>query len=311
MGLTHLDEAPSHQFDIGHLRGTWTMLGEAAGCVTVGVRRLQIPAGGWSTPAHDHGRAEELFYVLGGRGIAWHNGRTAEIGAGDCILCKARAGAHSLHASEPLDVLAFGPREYDEAVRFPRLESALVGGRLIDGDPGAIDGLPAQFVREAELGPPELPAEIGPRPDTIVNVGAVETQLVERPNVVRRRRNLGQAVGSTNTGIQHVEVASGKESGPQHCHSSEEEIFIILEGDGVLVLDSEETPVRAGHVVSRPSGTGVSHMFRAGEPGLTYLAYGTRDPNDICYYPRSGKINFGGVRVIARVERLDYWDGEG
>jgi uncharacterized cupin superfamily protein len=311
MGLTHFDEAPSHQFDVGHLQGTWTMLGEAAGSVTVGVRRMQIPAGGWSTPAHDHGRAEELFYVLAGRGIGWHRGRTAEIGAGDCILCKARAGGHSMHASEPLDMLAFGPREYDEAVRFPRFGGALVGGRLIEGGPGAIDGLPAQFVREAELGPPELPAEIGPRPDTIVNMSAVEAQLVERPNVVRRRRNLGQAVGSTNTGIQHVEVDPGKESAPLHCHSSEEEIFVILDGDGVLVLDAEETPVHPGHVVSRPSGTGVSHMFRAGERGLTYLAYGTRDPNDICYYPRSNKINIGGVRVIARIERLDYWDGEG
>jgi uncharacterized cupin superfamily protein len=311
MGLTHFDEAPSHQFDVGHLQGTWTMLGEAAGCVTVGVRRMHIPAGGWSTPAHDHGRAEELFYVLAGRGIAWHRGRTAEIGAGDCILCKARAGAHSLNATESLDVLAFGPREYDEAVRFPQLGAALVGGRFIKGEPGAIDGLPAQFVREAEHGPPEVPSELGPRPDTIVNVGAVEGQLVERPNVVRRRRNLGQAVGSTNTGIQHVEVAPGKESAPLHCHSSEEEIFVMLDGDGVLVLDSEETPVRPGHVVSRPASTGVSHMFRAGEQGLTYLAYGTRDPSDICYYPRSNKINFGGVGVIARLERLDYWDGEG
>jgi uncharacterized cupin superfamily protein len=311
MGLTHFDEAPSHQFDVGHIQGTWTMLGEAAGCIAVGVRRLQIPAGSWSTPAHDHGRAEEMFYVLAGRGIVWHRGRTAEIGAGDCLVFRARAGAHSLHATEPLDVLAFGPREYDEAVRFPRFGAALVGGRFIEGGPGAIDGMPAQFVRESQLGPPELPPETGPRPDTIVNVADLEGDLVERPNVVRRRRNLGRAVGSTNTGIQHVEVAPGKESAPLHCHSSEEEIFVMLDGDGVLVLDAEETLVRSGNVVSRPAGTGVSHMFRAGQQGLTYLAYGTRDPNDICYYPRSGKINFGGVRVITRLERLDYWDGEG
>jgi mannose-6-phosphate isomerase-like protein (cupin superfamily) len=54
--------------------------------VGVGVTRLQIPSGGWSTPAHDHGVEEELFYVLGGRGLAWHKGETFEIGEGDCIL---------------------------------------------------------------------------------------------------------------------------------------------------------------------------------------------------------------------------------
>ena len=97
---------------------------------------------------------------------------------------------------------------------------------------------------------------------------------------------------------------------PPHCHSVEEEIFVILEGDGVLVLDEEETPVRAGNVVARPPGTGVAHMLRAGERGLTYLAYGTREPGDACYYPRSNKIAFRGVNVIARLDRLDYWDGE-
>ena len=78
----------------------------------------------------------------------------------------------------------------------------------------------------------------------------------------------------------------------------------------MLVLDDEETPVGQGHVVSRPPGTGVSHMFRAGEGGLTYLAYGTREPSDVCYYPRSNKILFRGVNLVARLERLDYWDGE-
>ena len=63
-------------------------------------------------------------------------------------------------------------------------------------------------------------------------------------------------------------------------------------------------------MISRPPGTGVSHAFVAGPEGLTYLAYGTRKPNDICYYPRSNKVFFRGIRLIARVERLDYWDGE-
>jgi uncharacterized cupin superfamily protein len=311
MGLTHFDEARSHTWALEHLQGRWTMLGESAGCVTVGVRRIEVPTGGWSTPAHEHGREEEIFYVLAGRGISWQRGRTAEIRAGDCILYRARRGAHTVHAVEPLDLLAFGNREHDESVAFPRLGASLLGNRFVETMPGSRDGVPMQFIRESEMGPPELPAEVGARPETIVNVQDVEAQHVERLNVVRTRRNLGRAIGSTNTGIQHVEVAPGKESVPLHCHSSEEEIFVMLDGDGVLVLDDdEETPVRPGHVVSRPAGTGVSHLFRAGDRGLTYLAYGTRDPNDICYYPRSNKINFGGVRVIARLERLEYWDGE-
>ena len=95
-----------------------------------------------------------------------------------------------------------------------------------------------------------------------------------------------------------------------HCHSLEEEIFVILEGDGTLLLDEVPTPVRSGHVVARPAGTGISHVFRAGESGMSFLAYGTREPGDLCFYPRSGKIAFRGLGVIARVQALDYWDGE-
>jgi uncharacterized cupin superfamily protein len=310
MGLTHFDEAPTREFDLGHLRGRWTFLGEAAGCVAVGVRRLRVPAGFWSTPAHEHGREEEIFYVLAGRGLSWQAGKTTEIGAGDCILYRARRGAHSIHApDQPIDLLAFGPREYDESVRFPRLGLSLVGNRGVATEPGSVDGAPLQFVRESELGPPELPAEAGSRPDSIVNVEAVEGKSIERQRVVRVRKDLGRAAGSLTTGLKHVVVAPGKESAPLHCHSAEEEIFVVLGGDGMLVLDGDETPIRAGHVISRPAGTGVSHLFRAGDSELTLLAYGPREPNDICFYPNSNKIAFG-VGVIARIERLDYWDGE-
>ncbi|HEY2653412.1 MAG TPA: cupin domain-containing protein [Solirubrobacteraceae bacterium] len=311
MGIAHFDEARVREFEVGHIGGRWTFVGEAAGCVTVGVRRMELPAGGWSTPAHEHGVEEEIFYVLGGRGLSWQNGKTAEVGPGDCIVYLANGGAHTLHALEPLDVLVFGPRVHTEVIGLPRLELSIVGNRAVESVPGYVGGTPVQFIREAELGPPELPESPGPRPGTIVNVETVEPRPVERSRVVRTRRDVATAAGSISTGLQHVQVAPGKESGLLHCHSLEEEIFVMLKGDGVLVLDDrEETPVRPGHVVARPAGTGVAHLFRAGDAGLTYLAYGTREPADICYYPRSNKISFRGVRVIARLERLDYWDGE-
>lgn len=282
--------------------------------MTVGLRRIEVPAGHWSTPAHEHGRAEEIFYVLSGRGLSWQRGRTSEIRAGDCIVYGPGDGAHSIHAIAPLDLLAFGPRVSDETPSFPRLGLSLVGDGAVETLPGGIDGAPIQFVRESELGPPECPAEPGPRPATIVNLDDVEPTPLERPRVGRVRRNLGRAAGSVASGLQHVEVSPGKEATALHCHSVEEEIFVILDGTGALILaddDGEsETPVAVGHVVSRPAGTGIAHGLRAGEPGLTFLAYGTRDSSDVCYYPRSNKVAFRGVNLIGRIERLDYWDGE-
>ena len=143
------------------------MLGEAAGCVSVGVRRIEVAGGSWSTPVHDHGGAEELFYVLAGRGLSWHGGATAEIRAGDAIAYLAGAGGHTLYAHEALDVLAFGPRHRDHSTRFPRLGLSMIGGRFVESVGGDPNGPPLQFVRESEMGPPELP-QPGPRPPSIV-----------------------------------------------------------------------------------------------------------------------------------------------
>jgi uncharacterized cupin superfamily protein len=309
VGIAHWDDVEARPRVLGHINGAWRFVGDAAGCVTVGVRRIEVPAGGWTTPAHRHGRDEEIFYVLAGRGVSWQDGVTYEIGAGDCVVYRADEVAHTIHALEKLDLLAFGNRNADESVSFPRTGLSIVGDRVVASEPGFRDGLYAQYHAEVEIGPPDLP-EPSPRPDTIVNLADVEPHRVEHGRVARVRRNLGVAAHSVGTGIQHVVVDPGAYAAPLHCHSAEEEIFVVLDGAGVLVLDDDETPVRPGHVVSRPAATGVAHAFRAGSEGLIYLAYGTREPNDVCWYPRSRKISWRGVGVIARVEPLDYWDGE-
>ena len=95
----------------------------------------------------------------------------------------------------------------------------------------------------------------------------------------------------------------------------------MLDGDGVLLLWEKEAvaadwevaehPVRAGSVVARPAGTSVAHAFRGGDDGLTLLLYGTREPDDVCFYPRSGKVYFVGLGLVVRLgEPVDYWDGE-
>ena len=310
MGITHFDEAPQREYEVGHIRGTWTGLGEAAGSVGAGVRRIQVPAGGWTTPAHQHGREEEMFYVLAGRGISWHRGRTTEIGRADCVLYLPGSGAHTIHAVEDLDLLAFGTRENDEAVAFPRLERTLVGGRWVESGPGSVDRVPVQFAREAEIGPPELPESHGERPPNVVNLADAMRYETSRPRVGDVVRDLGRTAGSVRAGLRHSVVEPGKLAAQQHCHSAEEEIYVILDGEGTLLLGDEETSVRAGHVACLPPGTGIAHGVRAGDGGLTMLAYGTREPNDIAYYPRSNKVNFRGIKLTARIERVDYWDGE-
>ena len=96
---------------------------------------------------------------------------------------------------------------------------------------------------------------------------------------------------------------------------------MVLAGDGLLELTpvpdavdegatAEQHAVRAGHIVSRLPGSGMAHAFRGGEAGMTLLAYGQKIRNEILYYPRSNKIYFRGVGVMARLDHLAYEVGE-
>jgi uncharacterized cupin superfamily protein len=307
--IVHWEEVESERNDEGAFQSTWTDLGRAAGTVTFGVNRVRVDPGARSTPLHMEGSEEEIFFVLAGSGLSWQDDgdveATYEIRAGDCLVHLAGAEAHSVVAGpEGIDYLAFGTRSRAEYAFFPRLKAGRIGMLWAD----MIET--HQWKQELGLGDPDLP-EPSPRPRRIVNIDELEEDEWGRGDIRVYGRDLGIAAGSVRTGLNYSRIEEAMLSAPPHCHSVEEELFVVLDGGGVCILGDEEHPIRSGHVVARPAGTRIAHAFRAGDDGLTMLAYGTRDSADIAYYPRSNKTYFRGVGVMTRLERVDYWDGEG
>lgn len=302
--LCHWDDVPWTAYEHGDLRCERQRLGAAAGARDVGLSRYLIPPGARPMPLHVHADEEEIFFVLAGSGFSWQDDALHEIGAGDVIVHRPSEEAHTLVAGDDatLDVLAFASGSPTHLTQLPRAGVTWVGARWLPPD------APHPF--QAEPPAPELPP-LAPRPDTIVALGDIDGVETRRGrNVHRVRRDLGRAAGSSRSGVTHVTVHPGARSSARHCHSVEEELFVVLDGDGTVLLGDDEHPVRAGSVVARPPATRVAHCFQAGDDGMTLLAYGTRDPADMCWYPDSSKVAFRGLGVIARVERLDYWDGE-
>lgn len=314
--IAHWDDVTVVRRAEGHICGDWQYLtGDES--VTVGARRLRIPAGSWSTPLHLEGSEEEIFFVLDGTGVSLQQVGGEEqafaVGPGDCLVHLALVHAHTLQAGpDGLEVLTFGQRHYARNTLLPRAGVSWLGPTWV------LQGAPEDhpYKREAAVGPPEV-GELAARPSHIVNVEDVERATRDGATVARTVRDLGRAAGSFATGLRLFDAAPGKLHAPPHCHTAEEEIFVVLEGDGTLELwpgrpvdGPEEHPVRRGSVVARPAGTGVAHAFRGGPGGLSLLAYGTRDPRDVAYYPRSGKVSLRGVGVVGRLDVLDYWDGE-
>ena len=179
------------------------------------------------------------------------------------------------------------------------------------------DGLTAlQFATPAPLPPFHSGAADPPR---TINVSDAEADYEGEAG---RWVRLARQAGAVHAGVNFGRLEAGHDGAPPHCHSADEELFVFLEGNATFELwpsplnviedraEKESLQIRAGHVVSRPPSTGVSHSLRANDAGVTFLVYGTRRPNDVCYYPRSSKIYWRGLGLIARLEPLAYGDGE-
>jgi uncharacterized cupin superfamily protein len=286
---------------------TLQRLGDAAGTRGVGVNRIRVKPGRLSTPPHSHTRSEEIFFVLAGGGLLWQDEEVCEVRAGDTIAHVADREEHTLLAGPGgLDVLVYGTRHAAEYGWLPRSGAMRFGYAWAEGrvdDPWDI---------ETAIGDLDF-AEPGARSANVVALDDVEEDE-------DGDRLVAESAGSVATGLKWSQRGPNAELAIPHCHSEEEEVFVVLEGDGTLELWPSPRPLgrskrethslRAGDVIARPPGTRVSHLIKAGSNGLTCLVYGTREPNDICYYPRSNKIAFRGVGVLGRIESLDYWDGE-
>lgn len=308
MSIAHWDEVEKRHRAKGPMDAMWSGLGDAAGAKGVGVNRIEIAPDKLSTPPHSHGASEEIYYVLGGSGLAWQDEEVCEVGPGDCIVQVANHFEHTLRGGPAgLDVLVFGTRHPTEIGWLPRSKAIRIGYPWVEGrvdDP---------WDAEAEVGELEF-AEPGPRPANIVAAEEVEGR------VGGIAKFLGAAAGAEHTGLNLLRLEQGTRGAPPHCHSAEEEVFVVLDGQGTLELwptgggASPPEPgthdLSAGHVIARPPGTGVAHGFKGGSGGMTLLAYGTRESNDIAFYPRSNKVSFRGIKLIARLDRLDYSDGE-
>ncbi len=307
--IAHWDEVEWSRREKGEMAADWQRLGDAAGSERVGVNRIRVDPGRLSTPPHSHGASEEIVYVLGGSGLSWQDEQVYEVGPGDCLVHLADHEEHTLRGGpDGLEVLVYGTRHPTELGWLPRSRAIRLGWPWVEGrtdDPWDVEA-------QAE---PLAFGEPAPRPGNIVNVDDLPSSEGKVWKAVADR------AGSIRTGLSWLRIPPGRLGAPPHCHSAEEEAFVILEGEGTLELwpsprakqrgaERQDVAVRPGHVVARPPATLMSHAFRAGADGLTLLLYGTREPNDIAYYPRSNKLNWRGVGVIGRIEHLEYGDGE-
>ena len=125
---------------------------------------------------------------------------------------------------------------------------------------------------------------------------------------------LSDGTAARGLGIAVDVVPAGSRSCPYHFHHAQEEMFIVLDGQGTLRVAGEMLPIMAGDVIMIPPGPDYPHqILNTSDAPLKYLSISTQERPEVCEYPDSGKVGAfgGGVRLIQRrAANLDYWDGE-
>jgi uncharacterized cupin superfamily protein len=135
---------------------------------------------------------------------------------------------------------------------------------------------------------------------------------------------VGSALGSKKLGYNLTELPPGKTAFPYHFHHVNEEMFLVLEGEGTLRWPGGKHPLKAGDLICCPPGPeGAHQIWNTGSGRLLYLALSTLLDPEVAEYPDSGKYAvFAGRPAGGKVQEaalalwayrdraVDYWEGE-
>jgi uncharacterized cupin superfamily protein len=135
-----------------------------------------------------------------------------------------------------------------------------------------------------------------------------------------KRGQISDHIGAVKLGYNLTVLPPGKVQCPFHSHHAEEEMFLILEGEGELRFGQERFPIRKHDVIACPTGGAeVAHqIINTGTTTMRYLALSTVAEVEVCEYPDSQKVlaaagpmGSRGLRVMFRKETtVEYYDRE-
>ena len=112
-------------------------------------------------------------------------------------------------------------------------------------------------------------------------------------------------------GVAYNRLPPGRAGCPFHAHQREDEVFFVLEGEGVLRYGDEVHRIAAGDCVACPAGTGVGHQIaNTSDVELVYLSIGPHDPDEVCVYPDTGKVMVRSLGRVGWLHGTPYMEGE-
>lgn len=108
-------------------------------------------------------------------------------------------------------------------------------------------------------------------------------------NINGKMTDVGRTVGSKTIGLLIQTVGPGCFSSRRHKHLFQEEILIVISGEGTLHHGEQQIPVSVGDCVCYLPEDREAHTFQnTGKTDLVIWAFGNRFPYEIALYPDQG-----------------------
>jgi uncharacterized cupin superfamily protein len=136
-----------------------------------------------------------------------------------------------------------------------------------------------------------------PSPDAPIHVDDLTGDVWSAGELDAVRTRLGAPAGARRIGVAIIDVAPGARATPAHSHADEDELFLVLGGDGLSWQSSGSRDVRTyavaeGDVLFHPSG-GDAHTLLAGPQGLRVLVVAEGSRTHITWLPRTKQFWLG------------------
>lgn len=101
----------------------------------------------------------------------------------------------------------------------------------------------------------------------------------------RTKRQLGEAFGLKNFGVNMTELAPGAQSALLHRHTRQDEFIMVLTGSLTLRTDEGDIELSPGMCAGFQAGGIAHHLVNNTSEPATYLEVGDRTPGDEGHYP--------------------------
>ena len=146
------------------------------------------------------------------------------------------------------------------------------------------------------------------------NLDAVPDEYTDDPRFESQMKTkyLGALAGSERIYLNIDYVKPGAKSAKYHCHSLQEEFFLILRGRGNVRIQERIVPVKQGDFFAKPAGMMIAHQFiNDGDEVLEILDCGVNDKNDLIEYPDEDAllVKEKGL-VFKKAETLKDWSSD-